>query len=277
MKILKIMELPEVEFNEPTFNVLPDEAFTSMLLGDVADQARLVVDDQDWPLALALHTDGKWKATNFILRTPVVDAVERFEELDGEIVRTTQDEWMRATREYYALDLQRTTAPALEDYSAERASLVRSLLDDVWGDRKGATCLDCGCGSGMGASILREIGLTPLAFDNDPTLLSLGLSKGRLHPEETMWIDASLLGHYIRPTELGLALMAGSINDFTSLIWRAILHELMDLSEETMVTVETEKEAQLVRMWALGAGKKADISENQRDTFYDRWVLLIRD
>jgi hypothetical protein len=276
MKILKIMELPEVEFNEPTFNVLPDEAFTSMLLGDVADQARLVVDDQDWPLAMAVHTNGGWKATNFILRSPVIEAVERFEELDGEVVRTTQDEWIRATREYYSLDLQKTTAPALEDYSAERASRVRSLLKDTWEGLEGAVCLDCGCGSGMGAAMLREVGLTPLAFDNDPTLLSLGLTKGRLRPEETMWIDASLLGHYVRPTKLGLALMAGSINDFTSLIWRAILHELMDLTEETLVTVEAEKEAELVRMWALGAGKKAEIFENQRDTFYDRWVLLIR-
>jgi hypothetical protein len=51
----------------------------------------------------------------------------------------------------------------------------------------------------------------------------------------------------------------------------------MDLTEETLVTVEAEKEAELVRMWALGAGKKAEIFENQRDTFYDRWVLLIRD
>lgn len=277
MKILKIMELPEVEFNEPTFNVLPDEAFTSMLLGDAADQARLVVDDQDWPLALALRTEGRWKATNFILRSPVVEAVERFEELDGEIVRTTQDDWMRATREYYSLSLLNTTAPAMEDYSAERAALVKALLKDTWGGRKGATCLDCGCGSGMGAAMLREVGLTPLAFDNDPTLLSLGLSKGRLLPEETMWIDATLLGHYIRPTELGLALMAGSINDFTALIWKAILHELMDQTEETMVTVEAENEAELVRMWALGAGKKAEIFENQRDAFYDRWVLLIRD
>jgi hypothetical protein len=277
MMVLKILELPEVDFYEPTFNVLPDEAFTSMLLSDQGEEARLVVDDQDWPLALALRTGSKWKATNFILRAPVVEAVERFEELDGKIVRTTQEEWMRATREYYALDLCKTTAPAMEDYSEPRAALVKGLLKDIWGGRKGTTCLDCGCGSGMGSSMLRDCGLAPLSFDNDPTLLSLGLAKGRLLPEETMWIDASLLGHYVRPTELGLALMAGSINDFTSLIWRAILHELMDLTEETMVTVETEKEAELVRMWALGAGKRPEVFENDRDAFYDRWVLLIKD
>ena len=271
------MGLPGVEFYEPTFNVLPDEAFTSMLLSDLAEEARLVVDDQDWPLAMALRTGKGWRATNFILRAPVVEVVERFEELDGEIVRTTQDEWMRATRELYSLDLLRTTAPAMEDYSTTRAELVKGLLDDVWKGRNGATCLDCGCGSGMGSAMLRECGLSPLAFDNDPTLLSLGLTKGRLLPEETMWIDASLLGHYIRPCELGLALMAGSINDFTSLIWRSILHELMDLTEETLITVETEKEARLVEGWAIEAGKTPEVFENERDSFYDRWVLRSRD
>ena len=277
MKLNDILGLPEIEFYEPTFNVLPDEAFTGMLLSDQAEEARKVVNDQDWPLALALRTGKKWKATNFILRSPVIEVVERFEELDGDVIRTDQETWMRATREYYSLDLMRTTAPAMEDYSATRAELVRGLIGDVWGDRKGATCLDCGCGSGMGSAVLRECGLSPLAFDNDPTLLSLGLSKGRLRPEETMWIDATMLGHYIRQTELGLALMAGTINDFTALIWRAILHELMDLSEETMVTVESDKEAELVKLWALGAGKRVEVFENERDQFYDRWVLLIRE
>lgn len=277
MKILDILGLPEVEFYEPTFNVLPDEAFTGMLLSDEAREAKLVVDDQDWPLAMALKTNKKWKATNFILRSPILEVIERFEELDGDVVRTTQEDWMRATREHYSLDLMRTTAPAMEDYSEARADLVKGLLKDVWGGKKGSTCLDCGCGSGMGSAMLRECGIKPLAFDNDPTLLSLGLHKGRLLPEETMWIDASLLGHYIRPTELGLALMAGSINDFTALIWRAILHELMDLSEETLVTVENDKEAELVKLWALGAGKKAEVFENERDQFYDRWVLLIKE
>jgi hypothetical protein len=276
-KILQILELQAIEFYEPTFNVLPDEAFTGMLLSDQGSAAKMVVDEQDWPLALAIDTGKKWKATNFILRPPVVEVVEKFEELGGEVVTTSQEEWMKATREHYSLDLMRTTAPALEDFSQTRAALVKKLISDVWGDKKGATCLDCGCGSGMGSAVLRECGITPLAFDNDPTLLSLGLSKGRLLPEETMWIDATMLGHYIRPTQLGLALMAGSINDFTALIWKAILNELMDLSEETMVTVENEKESELVKLWALGAGKSVEIFENKRDQFYDRWVLLIKD
>jgi hypothetical protein len=275
MKICEIMGLPEISFNEPAFNLLPDEAFTSMLLGEEAEEARLVVDEKDWPLSLALRTGKGWKGTNFILRGPTMEALERFEELDGDILTTTQEQWMRATREYYSLELLRNDRPAMEDYSPERARLVRSLITDVWSDRRGETCLDCGCGSGMGAVALREVGIGSLAYDNDPTLLALGLSKGRLLPEETMMIDATLAGHYVRPTELGLALMAGTINDFTALIWRSILHELMDLTAETMVTVESEKEAELVRMWALGKQRKVRVFENKNDRFYDRWVCIV--
>lgn len=275
MKFYDILGLPEIRFNEPAFHLLPDEVFTSMLLGDEADRALLAVDENDWPLSLALHTGKEWHGTNFILRAPSMEAVERFEGLDGEIVRTGQEEWMRATREYYSLELLADNPPAMEDYSPEREKLVRALLAEVWGDRKGVTCLDCGCGSGMGSVALREVGINTLAFDNDPTLLSLGLSKGRLMPEETMMIDATLAGHYIRPTELGLALMAGTINDFTAMIWRGILHELMDLTAETMVTVESEREAELVRMWALGEKRKVRVFENKNDSFYDRWVCLI--
>lgn len=275
MKICDILGVPEITFNEPAFNLLPDEAFTSMLLGEDAEEARLVVDEQEWPVSLALRTLKGWRGTNFILRGPSMDVVERFEQLDGEILRTTQEDWMRATREYYSLDLLKHNLPAMEDYSQERAALVRSLINEVWGDRAGATCLDCGCGSGMGAAVLREAGISSLAYDNDPTLLALGLSRGRLLPEETMMIDATLAGHYIRPTELGLALMAGTINDFTAMIWKGIIHELMDLTAETMVTAESEKEADLVKMWALGEQRKVRVFENTNDRFYDRWVCVI--
>jgi len=165
----------------------------------------------------------------------------------------------------------------MEDFSSERASLVKRLIMDTWGEGEGEVCLDCGCGSGMGAAVLRDLGFSPLAYDNDPSLLSLGLSKGRLLPEETMLIDASMATHYVRPSEYGLALMAGTINDFTSLIWKAILKELIDLSRETMVTVESQKEADLVRTWALGSGMRARVLENQNDEFYDRWICLIEE
>lgn len=274
---MDIMGLPSVEFVEPTFSVLPEEAYSHQLLGREAEEALLVVDEEDWPVALALRTGKGWQGTNFALRGPIIEAVERFEEVGGEIRATSQEEWMRATREYYSLALMRSNPPSIEDYSKERSDLIRKMLLGIWGEREGCNCLDCGCGSGMGAAVLRDMGIHSLAYDNDPNLLSLGLSKGRLLPEETMLIDASLAKYYIRPTEMGLALMAGTINDFTSLVWKAILTELMDLTQETVVTVERETEAGLVRLWAIGAGKRVDVFENELEPFYDRWICHIRE
>jgi hypothetical protein len=277
MKANDILGLKEFRFIEPTFNVLPDESFTAMLLSEEATGARLVLDEEEWPVALAVRHDGSWKATSFILRPPVVEVVERFEELGGDIARTTQEQWMRAVREYYSIDLMKNNSPGMEDYSKERAANVKALLEEVWGGRTGDTCLDCGCGSGMGAAMLREAGLNSLAYDNDPTLLSLGLNKSRLRPEETMWIDATLARHYVRPCELGLVLMAGSITDFSAPVWKLILREMFELTEETLITVGTVEESEMVKLWSLGEGKKVKIFENDRDPFYDRWACLITD
>jgi hypothetical protein len=277
MKLFDIIGLPKFDFLEPAFNVLPDEAYTDSLLMLSADKALMVVDEEEWPVALAVRTEHGWKGANFILRGPTVEVVERYEELGGEVMETTQEAWMRGTREMYSLALQQLTPPSMEDFSPERASLVKKLIEDNWGEGKGAVCLDCGCGSGMGAAVLRGLGFSSLAYDNDPSQLSLGLAKGRLLPEETMLIDASLATHYLRPSEYGLALMAGTINEYTALVWKGILKELMDLCQETMVTVESQKEADLVRLWALGAGRRARIVENMNDAFYDRWICLIED
>ena len=266
-----------VRFIEPSFEALVDESFTGIVLSLPAEEALMVVDDEDWPLALAVRDDKEWSAASFLLRPPVVEVVERFEELGGEVVRTTQDEFMPAMREHYSLRLLEQTPMAMEDLSPDRTAKVEDLIASVWKDHRGEECMDCGCGSGMGSLALRNQGLLPLAFDNDAGLIARGLRAGRLSPERTMCIDAALLSHYARPAPLGLALMAGTIVDHTALMWRSILAELFAMTEETLVTVETEEEAEAVKMWALGDGKKVELFENDRDPFYDRWVCLIKD
>ncbi len=266
-----------VRFIEPSFEALVDESFTGIVLSLPGEEARMVVDDESWPLALAVRGDEEWSAASFLLRPPVVEVVERFEELGGEVVRTTQDEFMPAMREHYSLRLLEQTPMAMEDLSPDRTAKVEDLIASVWKGRRGEECMDCGCGSGMGSLALRNQGLFPLAFDNDAGLIARGLHAGRLSPERTMCIDAALLSHYARPAPLGLALMAGTIVNHTALMWRSILAELFAMTEETLVTVETEKEAEAVKMWALGDGKKVELFENDRDPFYDRWVCLIKD
>jgi hypothetical protein len=276
MSIHDIMGI-NARFIEPSFEALVDQSFTGIVLTLPAEEARLVVDENDWPLALAVRDGQQWSAASFLLRPPVVEVIERYEELDGEVVRTTQDELMLAMREYYSLLLLERTPMAIEDLSPDRTAKVEDLIASVWKDRRGEECMDCGCGSGMGSLALRNRGLVPLAFDNDAGLIARGLYAGRLAPERTMCIDASLLSHYARPAPLGLALMAGSIIDHTALMWKAILEELFAMTEEALVTVETEKEAEAVKMWALGNGKEVELFENERDPFYDRWAILVKD
>lgn len=275
MNVHDIMGI-NVRFIEPSFEALVDESFTGIILSLPAEEARLVVDEEDWPLALAVRDGKEWRAASFLLRPPVVEVIERFEDLGGEVVHTTQDEFMPAMREHFSLLLLEQTPMALEDLSPDRTSKVEDLIFSVWKDRRGEECMDCGCGSGMGSLALSNQGLVPLAFDNDAGLIARGIHAGRLAPERTMCIDAALLSHYARPAPLGLALMAGTIVDHTALMWKNILVELFAMTEETLVTVETEKEAEAVKMWALGDGKKVEMFENDRDPFYDRWVLLVK-
>ncbi len=114
--------------------------------------------------------------------------------------------------------------------------------------------------------------MVPLAYDSDPALLALGLSSGRLMPEETMWIDATLAGQYLEPVPRGIAVMMGEINTFTEDVWETITGELLGLVGDALITVGTEQEARKVEGWCRASGYPAEVTENRRDEFYDRWV-----
>jgi len=116
----------------------------------------------------------------------------------------------------------------------------------------------------------REI--SPLAYDNDPSLLSLGISRRRLIPERTMCIDGTLVNHYCMGAQGGLGLMFGEINAYNKGTWEEITDALLDLTEFCLITVGTELEARLIQSWTEGRGFHAQISENTRDPIYDRWV-----
>ena len=175
-----------------------------MLLGEEADEGRLIVDENEWPISLALQTGKGWKATNFMLRGPTGRGGRTFRRTRRRNREHDQEDWMRATREYYSLKLMQTVPPAMEDYSPQRGKTVRALLTEVWGDRTGATCLDCGCGSGHGIDDAPRDGYRPLS----PSITMIPYSAwawagGDCSPRRRCGSMPPWLGHYVRPSRAG--------------------------------------------------------------------------
>jgi hypothetical protein len=270
-----ILGLDDVRFIEPFFSSLPDDYFTDVLLDIPGDQGRLLVDEKSDPIALALCSEGQWLAGSFHLRSPTSLLIERFEQTAGDIYQEDRTVWSAAVRDYYSRNLMDAITPAMDDLNPDRIPLVASLLDEVWGIRRGITCLDCCCGSGIGSLVLRSRGIAPLSFDIDEGLLARGLQTGRLRPEETMCIDATCAESYIGHAPLGLGLMFGEINAFNRDLWEEITFTLLDLTDNALITVGKRDEAELIGSWASATGKQFRFCENERDPIYDRWVCII--
>jgi hypothetical protein len=272
MRAAGIFELDGLSFVEPSFASLTEDAFTGALLGIPATRARLLVDMAEEPLAVAVSDGKDWYAATFLFREPPREVFELCEDLDDGIYQEERPAWAGAVREYYSLLLAGSTTPALEDLPADRLPPLTALLEEVWGRGNAATCLDCCCGSGAGSAAARSLGMLPLSYDNDPGLLFLGLSTGRLRPEETMWIDATAAGRYMDPVTRGIAVMMGEINTFTGEMWEDITGELLALVDDALITVGTELEARKVEAWCRASDRGAEVTENRRHTLYDRWV-----
>lgn len=45
--------------------------------------------------------------------------------------------------------------------------------------------------------------------------------------------------------------MAGEINAFNSVLWKRVVEQVLDLTNWTIITTETEKEAKLLEGWCL--------------------------
>jgi len=276
MKAELILGIEGFRFVEPTFADLSDDLWTDILIAALGDQGRLLVDEKDDPIALAIGDGFRWNVGSFLARKPNAAIIERFEETAGEIWQEKREVWAEAVREYYSLEIINTMEPALEDQNPARQAIVDDLLGYVWGKEESGVCLDSCCGSGIGAVSLRKLGFTPLSYDNDASLLSLGFSKKRLIPEQTMLIDAAVASQYTGPAPHGLGLMFGEINNFTGAIWEQITVELIALTTTTLITVGTEKEAKIVEEWVKSRGRSIRVFENKRDPIYDHWVLDIR-
>ncbi len=276
MKTKDFFKLDAVECIEPSYSALPNDYYTSVTVEMDADEGRFLVDEKEYPIAVALHGKYGWVLSNFIFRTVTADLIGKVHDLGVDVYQEPGSLWVSAVREYYSERIAEEVLPAHEDNRPGRDDLIRELIGDIWGKRVGIQCIDCCCGSGVVSSVLRESGMKPLSYDNDPALLSLGLAAGRLLPDETMWIDGTLASAYMSPVDAGIAYMLGDITNFNAGMWEEIVGELLFLTKETVITVATRPEVLRVEEWCKSAGRNVEIFENERDPIYDRWVCLAK-
>jgi hypothetical protein len=276
MRATEILGVDTVRFIEPGFAALTDSRYNAGLTEVRADEGRLLIDEHEEPVAVAFHAAGGWVAGSFLCRNPSVGVIELFESVNGELFQEERAVWAGAVREYFSNELAATVPPSIDDLNPARHGILEALITGIWGDGSGETCIDCCCGSGVGSAVLRDLGFAPLSYDNDESLLSRGLTEKRLLPEETMWIDATVASKYIEPAPKGVAIMAGEFNTFNQDMWERIISELCSVTRDTLITVGTEKEAELVREWGQAIDRAVEVTENPADPIYDRWVCRVR-
>ena len=274
MLIEDIFEVSGIQCIEPVFADITEDYYTEKLLSLIAEEARLLIDETEYPIALALRDEDIWVVGSFVCRSPSREIISRFEEVGGDIYQEDASRYMEGLREYYSLKLKSAVPSAAEDTRPERLGMVTSLITDVWGSLGDAVCIDCCCGSGVVSEAIAACGDVPCAYDNDPALIALGLEAERLSPSQVMHIDATRAGDYIEPVRYGVGCMLGDITAFNADMWEDIIAELFSLSEKTLITTATEPEIRRVEEWCRAEGRTCDVMENARDPIYDRWVCV---
>jgi hypothetical protein len=272
-----MLEVDGLRFIEPDYASLVNNGEPAVLICEaepIQNGAKILIDEDENPLLLAVKTAGGWRATSWLFRNPGSEELALFEAADGEIYQEMRNDVEDACRAHFAEILRQEIPPAGDDLPADRIDKVRDLIHEIWGTSISGTALDACAGSGIGSMILREMGARPIAYDNDPELLSLGLVSGRLCPEGTACIDAKIASAYLPDAEYGVGIMFGQMYLYTQDIWKPIVEELAGITGKTLITVATENEARWVKEWAEGVGKTLDIVENERDPIYDRWVCV---
>jgi hypothetical protein len=275
MKAAEIFGVDVIRCIEPDFASLTDSRFNAALAEAKCDEGRLLLDEHEDPIALAFHRPDGWVAGSFLCRNPSVALIDLFENVNGEIFQEDRAVWAAAVRDYFSTALVTRFPPSIDDLNPMRYGILKNFITGIWGTGNNETCIDCCCGSGVGSLVLRDLGFTPLSYDNDESLLTRGLTEKRLLPEETMWIDATIASRYIEPVPKGVAIMAGEFNTFNEDMWERIIGELCSITKEALITVGTEKEAMLVKEWLTEMERSVMVKENPADPLYDRWVCHV--
>ena len=276
-QLSEMIEVDTLRFIEPDYSSLVNKGEPGVLICEAEPaqgDARMLIDEEERPVLFAVRHDGEWYATGWLFRDPTAEEIALFEKADGDMYQEDRAKIEAAFRLEFSGKIAESVPPAGEDLTEDRIEKVRSLLKEKFGDHLSGTCIDACCGSGIGTAIMRELGCSTLAYDNDDELLSLGFSSGRLKPDEAVCIDGRIASAYLPDAEYGIGIMFGQMYSYTKEIWQPIVEELAGITKKTLITVATEEEAHWVCEWAAGVGHPLTISENTRDEIYDRWVCF---
>jgi len=276
MKILETFEIDDCRCIEPTLMEHLEEGYTKMAVSIEAGEARLLIDEREDPIALALNDSGKWVVSSFIFRDPRLSVIEKFEECGGDLFQEERSSYTDSIREYYCRDILRDFPDVPEDNRPGRDQMILELLEEVFGHRCGntKTATDFCCGSGVATSVLNNMGKNTLAFDLDASLISLGLRKGRLDPMKAMCIDGRAASVFCPESDICVALMLGDINNINYMIWESMIGEILAIGKKSVITVATKEESERVKGWLKDEGASVSSYENPRDPIYDRYVLV---
>jgi hypothetical protein len=277
MHVSEFFESDNVRLLEPLFSDLCYTEMDELLLQVPGESSKILIDENEEILSMAVESpEGLIQASCFHLRSPSDSLITRLEEMDGEVYQIQRDQFEDGVREYYSRILLSTSAMASNDLNPSRTAITRDLIRTYMADEQDILCLDCCCGSGIGSAVLTELGLNPLSYDNDDSLIARGLSEGRLKPERTMWIDGRYLEQYLTTrVDYAFGFMFGEIQPFNQDTWAEIISAICAISDKVLLTVGTKTEVDLIHGWLQEAGLTHEIWENDRDPIYDRWICTI--
>ncbi|MDD3407259.1 MAG: hypothetical protein PHP13_04160 [Methanomicrobium sp.] len=274
MKISDIFEIDDYICIEPSMMSQTDEGCTAMFLESVPDFAKLLVDEDEDPVACAFNDEGKWVVSSYLYRPFSGEILNFVEDLNGDIYQEKREVYACALRKYYCDDILMEFPTVTEDNRSGRYEMIESLLNDLVKEGSGKTAVDFCCGSGVATKVLSDMGCSTISFDYDASLLSCGIQHKRINPQLAMCIDAREASLFCDPSDIGIGLMLGDITNFDAPMWEDIVFELLSLSKKSVITTATRREIEMVAGWCMDAGRKPEIIENERDPIYDVWVCF---
>ncbi|MDD4127049.1 MAG: hypothetical protein PHV39_05115 [Methanomicrobium sp.] len=272
MKIADIFEIDDFISIEPTMMDQTEDGYTRMAVSIEPDSGRLLVDENEEPIAACFHDENGWTVSSYLYRPFSFEILELLESCSGEIYQEKRDDYAGALREYYCSEIVREFPGVTEDNRPGRYEMIESLLKKVLGRKSGKTAIDFCCGSGVATNVLSDMGFETLSFDYDASLISCGIQHKRLDPQNTMCLDGADASVFCPPSDLGIGLMLGDITNFNAGMWEDIVFELFSLTKTSVISTATEREIEMIAGWCRDSGRKPEIIENDRDPIYDAWV-----